>query len=700
MSSHKDFRTYNRADCAVFRKTAEAFGGLSNMAPGYPVRINGVRILTVEALYQACRFPHLPEVQRKIIDQTSPMTAKMVGKPHRGDSRPDWDRVRVKIMRWVLRVKLATHWTQFSALLLSTGDMPIVEDSRKDDFWGAMPTDASTLVGMNVLGRLLMELREEIKHGAELRRVEPPAISDLLLFGEGMGSVDFRQDKSKPYPEEHEPRTHAVHDFQPSLGFDLQVEEIASQEPVDEASSVTAKPDSVIAKLKPYLEYQETGLPWVPSIPAHWNLVPNRALLKKRKVLVGANHINYQLLSLTKKGVIVRDVSSGKGKFSSDMGTSQEVRRNDFVFCLFDVPETPRTVGLSSYDGMITGAYTVFESRMLTINELQYFEQFYIVMDDRKLLSPLYSGLRHTIPPSCLLGTKTPQPPKEEQAAIVRFLKHANQRIDKLIRIKRSLIDLLNEQKQAITHQCITSGLSSSVELKPSGISWLGDIPKHWKVLRSKYLFREVDERSAHGKELHLSMSQKLGLIPNADIEVRRLVSDSYVGAKLCKKTDLVLNRLKAHLGVFALAPQPGLVSPDYTVLRPILEQESTYFEALYRSPACRVELYRRAKGIVQGFWRLYTDDFYAIYMPVPPISEQLEIMNYLNRALEKQSVAIGRAEREISLLQEYRARLTADIVTGKLDVREAATLLPDMLSDDSSGTGNAEVLEEESEEV
>src|SRR5436309_5954032 len=96
-------RTYKRAECAVFSKTKEEFGGLSNMAGGYPLCVNGVRILTSEALYQACRFPHRPEVQRLIIAQKSPMTAKMKSKPHREDSRPDWDEVRVLIMRWCLR---------------------------------------------------------------------------------------------------------------------------------------------------------------------------------------------------------------------------------------------------------------------------------------------------------------------------------------------------------------------------------------------------------------------------------------------------------------------------------------------------------------------------------------------------------------------------------------------------------------------
>lgn len=177
-------RTYERGQSIVFLKTHEAFGGLSNMASGFPLRISGIRIFTSEALYQACRFPHLPKVQRLIIGQTSPMTAKMKSKPYRHDSRPDWEQVRVNIMRWCLRIKLAQNWDKFCELLLATGDRPIVEESHKDSFWGAKPVDEYTLVGMNVLGRLLMELREAIKAGEqELLRVEPLAIPNFVIDG-------------------------------------------------------------------------------------------------------------------------------------------------------------------------------------------------------------------------------------------------------------------------------------------------------------------------------------------------------------------------------------------------------------------------------------------------------------------------------------------------------------------------------------
>ena len=197
MGTAMETRTYKRQESVVFFKTAEAFGGLSNMAPGFPLRVNGIDILTSEALYQACRFPHLADVQRLIIDQKSPMTAKMKSKPYRSRSREDWDAVRVRVMRWCLRVKLAQNWSKFRDLLLATGDRPIVEESKKDEFWAAKARDEETLAGANVLGRLLMELRQDLRGAASesLRRVEPPGIRDFRLFDEpilGLEPEDVR----------------------------------------------------------------------------------------------------------------------------------------------------------------------------------------------------------------------------------------------------------------------------------------------------------------------------------------------------------------------------------------------------------------------------------------------------------------------------------------------------------------------------
>jgi type I restriction enzyme S subunit len=434
----------------------------------------------------------------------------------------------------------------------------------------------------------------------------------------------------------------------------------------------------MIEGLKPYSQYKESGLPWVGKTPAHWDLVPNRGLVKKRKVLVGKRHREYQLLSLTKQGVIVRDISTGKGKFSADMGTSQEVRIGDFVFCLFDVPETPRAVGLSHHQGMITGAYTVLE--FLGRGDAYYFEKFYLAMDDRKLLSPLYSGLRHTIPIERLLGAKTPQPPRDEQAAIVKFLDYANGKIERAIRAKRKLIGLLNEQKQAIIHRAVTRGLDPNVKLKPSGIPWLGDVPEHWGLIRSKRLFAARKEL-AHPDDIQLSATQAYGVIPQADFEERvgrRVVKISMHLEKRrhVEKDDFVIS-MRSFQGGLERAWASGAIRSSYVVLKTPNTVDVSFFQYIFKSRGYIKALQGTADFIRDG-QDLNYGNFCQVDLPVVPIAEQRAIANHIQRELSGNESIFSQTEREIDLLREYRTTLTAEVVTGKLDVREAAKRLPD----------------------
>ena len=178
----------------MFRSTKARFGGLSNMAAGFPLVVGGVEARNSEALYQTCRFPHHPEVQDLILREASPMRAKMVSRKHTALTRPDWERVRIPVMRWCLAVKLAQHFDAFGRLLESTAGRDIVEHSRRDDFWGAVTAPDGSLVGMNALGRLLMELRARYDSPARyaLLLVAPPKLPRFELLGAAVPPVDAR----------------------------------------------------------------------------------------------------------------------------------------------------------------------------------------------------------------------------------------------------------------------------------------------------------------------------------------------------------------------------------------------------------------------------------------------------------------------------------------------------------------------------
>jgi type I restriction enzyme S subunit len=162
------------------------------MAAGYPLLVNNIPIRTSEALYQSMRLPTLPEAQQKVFDEPSPIGAKICSRKFLEHTRADWERIKIKVMLWSLRIKLLQNREKFGEVLLSTDELPIVEQSSKDEFWGAKVTPDGTLVGMNVLGRLLVQLREEFKAGSDHKAVEPLDVPEFLLLGEPVRAVgDF-----------------------------------------------------------------------------------------------------------------------------------------------------------------------------------------------------------------------------------------------------------------------------------------------------------------------------------------------------------------------------------------------------------------------------------------------------------------------------------------------------------------------------
>ena len=375
------------------------------------------------------------------------------------------------------------------------------------------------------------------------------------------------------------------------------------------------------------------------------------------------------------------------------------VRVGDFVISLRSFQGG---IEYAYYQGIISPAYTIMVSRnVLASSYFRYLAKSYAFIE---LLKSCVTGIREgqNIDYSKLKNHRIPIPSRPEQEQIVRFLDWKVSSINKLISIKRKQIALLRERQSVHISHIVTHGLHDCVATKDSGVEWIGDIPEHWKAMRCKYLFSERDERSQEGTEQHLSMSQKYGLVPDSQLDERRMLSESYAGGKLCYKDDLVLNRLKAHLGVFALSPQSGVISPDYTVLMPNTERVLPAFaETVLKSDRCRGELRIRVRGIIEGFWRLYTDDFNTIVLPVPPIEEQAEIIGYIIKFRDKTKKYEDSLMQEISTLQEFKVRLISDVVTGKIDVHGLKVPEYDLMEEEVDGESeeNAESMEGEMDE-
>lgn len=205
--------------------------------------------------------------------------------------------------------------------------------------------------------------------------------------------------------------------------------------------------------LDPNVPMKESGIEWLGKIPAHWELLRNKIFITERDNVVGQDAYKYTLLSLTKQGVIQRDIESGKGKFPKEFDNYKIVESGNIIFCLFDVDETPRTVGLSSIDGMITGAYNVFSIK--EINS-QFYYYYFLAVDEAKALRPLYSGLRKVVKTERFAGLRIPVPPEEEQDAIVSYLQSRITIIDNYIAKLKEEINYLQEYKQRLISDVVT----------------------------------------------------------------------------------------------------------------------------------------------------------------------------------------------------------------------------------------------------
>lgn len=418
-----------------------------------------------------------------------------------------------------------------------------------------------------------------------------------------------------------------------------------------------------------YESYSASKIKWNKNYPSHWKCDKAKRFFFNPKVINKENQED-NVLSLTLKGVIRNSKEKPIGLSPEDYSTYQIFQPNELVFKLIDLNNISTSrVGLVPETGIMSSAYIRFSPR-IDMN-IKYFYYQYFDWYKRNIFNGLGAGVRQTISGSELGTLEILVPPHDEQDQIVRYLDWQVSKIYKLISAKKKQIALSKERSQVLVSDLVIHGLSKDAVAKESGVEWIGKIPSNWEVLRCKYLFTERDERSKDGSETHLSMSQKLGLIPDSELDERRMLSASYAGGKLCYENDLVLNRLKAHLGVFALAPQLGVISPDYTVLIPNTKRiVPQYAEAVLKSDLCRRELRIRVRGIIEGFWRLYTDDFYTIKLPVPSIDEQKEIMAQVS-VIQRQAKAFEAAiQKEIDVLSEMRNRLISDAVTGQLDVR------------------------------
>lgn len=417
--------------------------------------------------------------------------------------------------------------------------------------------------------------------------------------------------------------------------------------------------------MRRYESYKDSGVEWLGEVPSHWNLIPNKYIFKLRKNVVGKRSNEYDLLSLSLKGVIKRDMKNPEGKFPAEFDTYQEVKEGDFIFCLFDVEETPRTVGLSSYRGMITGAYTIFETNNVDKKFIYY---FYLNLDSDKRLKPLYKGLRNTISKETFFSFNTFIPPLSEQQKIAQFLDDKTVKIDQAVDLAEKQIALLKEHKQILIQNAVTRGLNPDVPLKDSGVEWIGQVPEHWEVKKMKFLFKDTSIKNKPDATL-LSVTQNRGVIPRNWLEERTVMpSGNLETFKFIQKDDFAIS-LRSFEGGLEICHHDGIISPAYTVLKYDKKfLNNGYYKYLFKCQKFISEMQTSIVGIREGKNISYEELKYS-FLPIPQIIEQQKIAQFLDEKTAKIDQAIALKTAHIEKLKEYKSVLINDVVTGKVRV-------------------------------
>jgi len=434
----------------------------------------------------------------------------------------------------------------------------------------------------------------------------------------------------------------------------------------------------MIADLKPYAKYKESGSKWLGAIPTTWGVQNLRTLIRRQNE---RNRSDLPLLSVAReKGVFVRsltDAEENHNVIPEDLSNYKVAKDGNLV--INKMKAWQGSMGIAPCDGIVSPAYFVFD---LCIKNHMFAQRLLRSKPYVAHFAQASDGVRVGQWDLSIFGMRQIPvllPDEQEQDAIVRFLDWANGRLDRAIRAKRKVIALLNEQKQAIIHRAVTRGLDPSVPLKPSGIPWLGDIPRHWDVRRAKYLYREVNDRSSDGSEELLSVSHITGVTPRSQKNITMFKAASYVGHKLCSPGDLVVNTMWAWMGALGVSTHAGIISPAYAVYRPFRPDDivGEYMDGLLRSKPYVSNIICRSTGLRASRLRLYPEQFFRLPIILPPAEEQQKIVQSIQLETSEQDAKISCLEREIDLLREYRTRLVADVVTGKLDVRAATAKLP-----------------------
>ena len=430
-------------------------------------------------------------------------------------------------------------------------------------------------------------------------------------------------------------------------------------------------------KYKKYSAYKDSGVEWLGTIPNHWATLPIKYIASSNDdVLTEETVDDFEI-----EYVEISGVDEVKGVFSTETHqfknapsrARRRVRDGDIIISTVRTYLKAIASIVNPPDNLIvsTGFAVIRPKDSLFPRFASYlFKTNYLVHE----VIARSTGISYpAINTSELVRIYAVLPPHDEQTTIAAFLNNETAQIDTLIAKQERLIATLQEKRQALIAHTVTKGLNPKAPMKDSAVDWLGEVPAHWEVTPTKRIFSLIVDPAPPDNDYELlSLYTAIGVKPRQELEERGNRATTTDGYLRVRVGDIIVNKLLAWMGAIGVSEYEGVTSPAYDILRPSLRANSRYYSYLFRCGICLTEFKRYSRGIMEMRLRLYFDQLGRIKLPVPPLHEQNEIVNYLENELSKLDDLVTKAQNAIQLLQERRTALISAAVTGKIDVRAA----------------------------
>lgn len=424
--------------------------------------------------------------------------------------------------------------------------------------------------------------------------------------------------------------------------------------------------------MRKYARYKDSGISWIGDVPEHWNYYPFYALFEQKSQ---CGFCDEELLSVYLDKGVIRFSDAGEKRAnatSEDLSKYQLVEEGDFV--LNNQQAWRGSVGVSFFRGIVSPAYVILKmSEKLERTFANYLLRDRSMVAMYCLASKGVGSIQRNLVWNKVKRSAIFIPPLPEQKAIAEYLDKKTAQINELVSAKQKQIELLKEYKQSVIANAVTGKIDERREKrkwKDSGISWIGKIPENWEVKRIRHVFNESDEKITDNTGELLSLSQYTGVSLKRDCEkVGMFEAETTEGYKIVHRNQFVMNIMLAWNGSYAVSELEGVISPAYCVFNFIIDCVPKYFHYLLRLKAYAGAFKTLSKGIIDSRLRLYPSKFYTFPVIIPPLSEQKEIVAYIEKKVSSIDSQIASIENQIANLNEYKQSLISDVVTGKVKV-------------------------------